>query len=170
MRWIAGLIAGLLLPAVAGAAEFALSSPHLESGSMIPKVYTCDKGNMSPELHWKNPPANTKSYALLGVAYDSPMGKIYGWVVYNIPLDLDFFPAGMKDYPSSVTVGPNSLGDSAYRGPCPPDSHLHHYAFLLYALDVDNLDISADATPPEVVHAIEKHTLAQAELKGNYQH
>jgi Raf kinase inhibitor-like YbhB/YbcL family protein len=169
MRLLISVIIGLFISTFAYASEFTLGSTNFAAGGMMPKTNTCDKGNLSPGLHWTNAPAKTQSFALVGVAYDSPLGSIYGWVVYNIPATTTGFAAGIKDFPDGVVVGPNSLGDAAYRGPCPPDSHLHHYAFIIYALDA-NLDVNSDAAPPEVMKAIKSHILQQAELKVIYQH
>lgn len=137
---------------------------------MVPKLNTCDKGNFSPELHWSNTPANTQSYTLIGEGYDSPMGKVYGWIVYNIPAGVKGFAANIQNLPPGAQVGKNSLGDYSYRGPCPPDSALHHYAFVLYALDTSNINLVSDDNGPAVMGAIKSHILGEAHLKVVYRH
>ena len=42
-----------------------LTSPAFKQGSEIPSHYTSDGENVSPELSWKDAPANTKSFALV---------------------------------------------------------------------------------------------------------
>jgi Phosphatidylethanolamine-binding protein len=44
------------------------------SGGAIPKKYSCDGQEASPELSWKTPPERTQSFALLVTDRDSPFG------------------------------------------------------------------------------------------------
>ena len=55
----------------------------------------CTGENKSPALEWKNPPAGTKSFALMVHDPDAPTGSgFWHWVVYNIPADATSLPEG----------------------------------------------------------------------------
>ena len=56
----------------------------------------CTGENKSPALEWKNPPAGTKSFALLVHDPDAPSGGagFWHWIVYNIPADATSLPEG----------------------------------------------------------------------------
>ena len=56
-----------------------------------------------------------------------------------------------------------------YDGPCPPRDVLHHYHFILYALD-QPLNLAAGATKKQVLNAMQGHTLANAKLIGTFEH
>lgn len=78
---------------------------------------------------------------------------------------------GINDYTSWFAGDAAMAGDYfGYDGPCPPfnDSLLHHYAFRLYALDVERLDLADGFRLADVYRAIAGHVLAQAETVGVY--
>jgi Raf kinase inhibitor-like YbhB/YbcL family protein len=163
------IIAGLFISSWAYASDFVLASNTVMPNKMVPRVNTCDKGNVTPELHWSGAPEKTQSFVLVGVGYDSPMGKVYGWIVYNIPVNVHGLPAGVENLPQGAQVGKNSLGDSSYRGPCPPDAGLHHYGFELYALDAP-VTLEGDDNGKSIMEAIKPHILKEAQLKVIYRH
>ena len=49
--------------------------------------------------------------------------------------------------PPGATELPNSAGEPAYAGPCPPGGPAHHYRFTLYAAP-QRVDLPADAARP----------------------
>ena len=57
-----------------------------------------------------------------------------------------------------------------YDGPWPPfnDELVHRYVFTLYALDVENLELTGNFGGPEVLKAIEGHVLAESSITGLY--
>ena len=62
---------------------------------------------------------------------------------------------------------PNEAGQSRYGGAWPPPGHgPHRYYFTLSALDVDRLDVPADATPAMLNFVLRDHLLARAQLMG----
>ncbi|MDH3978086.1 MAG: YbhB/YbcL family Raf kinase inhibitor-like protein [Gammaproteobacteria bacterium] len=78
---------------------------------------------------------------------------------------------GINDYTNFMAGDPDMEGDYyGYEGPCPPwnDERLHHYHFVLYAVDIDSTPVSERFTAAEVLSAIDGHTLATAELIGTY--
>lgn len=159
---------------------------------------TTNSDNISPEISWSGAPAGTKSYAIVVVDPDVPAkfddankpGKtidanfprqnFYHWVLLNIPANINKIEEGkgkdaklgntlvndfasfIKDKPAQTFLG--------YDGPCPPfnDARLHHYHFIVYALDVDSIAAAEFTTGREAISDIEKHALAKGELVGTY--
>jgi len=147
---------------------FTLSSPAFAQGAAIPQQFTCQGDNISPELAWSEPPAGTRSLALLVEDPDAPLGTWVHWVVYNLPADARGLPENVSagDLPSGAIQGKTSFGRPGYGGPCPPSGQ-HHYYFRLYALDTP-LD-SPDLDKAALLKAMQGHSLAQAEWMGVYQ-
>jgi hypothetical protein len=85
---------------VEAAGAFTLTSSDFKNNAAIPVKYSfnamgCTGENVSPALEWKNPPAGTKSFALMAHDPDAPTGSgWWHWVVYNIPADATSLPEG----------------------------------------------------------------------------
>jgi Raf kinase inhibitor-like YbhB/YbcL family protein len=148
-----------------------LTSPAFKQGSEIPSYYTNDGENVSPELSWKDAPANTKSFALVVHDPDAPRtGGFTHWVLYNIPAEtthLNEKIANEEQIKGVGLQGQNDRGKIGYIGPAPP-SGTHRYFFRLFAID-KILDLAPGATHQQVSSAIKGHILAQAELMGTYE-
>ncbi len=142
-----------------------LTSPSFENGGLIPKKFTCDGGNINPELHIQNVPATAKSLALIMHDPDAPMpGGFTHWVVWNISPSSTVIK--QESAPPGAAEGKNTRAHG-YTGPCPP-SGTHHYEFTLYALD-EALELSEEATgKAELEAAIKGHILEEAKLVGLY--
>src|ERR1700735_2243823 len=152
-------------------AQFVLTSPDIATGAPIASDYACTGSDKSPALSWSNAPQATKSFALIVQDSDAPGGTFIHWVAYNIPAQTTSLPAGV---PKKAEIngggenGINSFGNVGYNGPCPPPGKIHHYHFLLYALDSTlNLGDKADAAAVEA--AMKGHVLATAELIGTFE-
>lgn len=142
-----------------------LTSPSFQEGGSIPKKFTCDGGDINPELQIQNVPAGARSLALIMHDPDAPMpGGFTHWVVWNIDPAAPYIKE--ESVPPGATEGTNSAGKVGYMGPCPP-SGTHHYQFRLYALDTP-LELSATTTATALEAEIEKHLLETAELVGLY--
>lgn len=146
-------------------ASMNLTSPAFTQGQPIPAKFSCKGADVSPALNWDEPPAGTRSFALIMDDPDAPMGTWDHCVLFNIPpetrsLPEDFQPA------APTTAGRNSWGRNDYGGPCPP-SGTHRYFFKLYALNT-TLNLSAGADKQAVLSAMKGHILAQAELMGTF--
>jgi len=157
------------------AKKLIVKSTAFNEGGMIPKEYTCDGENVSPDLSWKGASAGVKSYAILVVDPDIPIPKFLipewvHWVVYNIPPKTTSIPrAFQKDLSSapSAEQGMTSYKKPGYKGPCPPFG-THRYIFKVYALDI-MLEIKPDkATKKTILKAIDGHVVAYGELMGKY--
>ena len=140
-----------------------IKSDAFVSGQSIPAKYTCTGTNISPALTWSDPPAATKSFALIMDDPDAP-GTWVHWVLYNIPSDVRSLQETADT--SGMSVGKNSSGNLHYDGPCPP-SGMHRYFFKLYALD-STLSLSPGATKEQLLNSMKGHILAQGELMGTF--
>lgn len=147
-----------------------LTSSSFQSEGNIPRQFTCEGNDTSPELSWKNAPAGVNTFALIVHDPDAPRpGGFTHWVAYNIPANVTEIqqdaPKSEK-LPNGGSQGKNDRGTSGYMGPCPP-SGTHRYYFYLYALDTE-LNLQPGANKEELEKAMKGHILAQTELMGRY--
>jgi len=152
------------------AQKFEIKSASFEHESTIPKQHTCDGANLSPALTWTEPPAGTRTYALIMDDPDAPMGTFVHWVVYNLPATARQLPEGVRagtPLPAGSSQGVNDFPLPAYGGPCPPPGKPHRYYFKLYALDAE-LNLPPGARKKDVEKAMKGHVLAEAQLMGRY--
>ena len=152
------------------AAGFQIESAAFTQGAAIPTRYTCSGENISPALTWTQPPASTRSLALIVDDPDAPAGTWTHWVVYNLPAQTRALepnrPKG-DTLPGGGLQGTTSFGSAGYGGPCPPPGPAHRYFFRLYALDTV-LSLKAGAAKREVLAAMKGHILAEAQLMGRF--
>ncbi len=122
-----------------------------------------------------------------------PRINFYHWVLVDIPPAMTRLPAGadsggvtahgktpgptryglrgINDYTKAMAGDPTMAGDyGGYDGPCPPwnDEIVHHYHFVVYALNVAHLGLSGKVTGPDAVKAMRGHVLATGEAVGLY--
>jgi Raf kinase inhibitor-like YbhB/YbcL family protein len=143
-----------------------LTSDAFQDGQPIPTQYTCDGANQRPALSWGDPPAGTKSFALVIDDPDAPSGTFRHWGMYDIPASARSIGGGQR----LGTEVANDFGKAGYGGPCPPPGHgVHHYHFKLFALDTERLGLAAGAKIADVENAANQHTLGKAELVGTYE-
>jgi len=173
---LSGLAAGVLVwhvsqPAHGQArASIWVRSASFSAGGSIPRQYTCDGGDLSPQLEWQPAPDGTKSFAIVMEDPDAPFGFTH-WLVYNVAPGVHELPQGASTHAAShqgAAEGTNSFGRLGYGGPCPPRGNPHHYVFTVYALNV-RLDLPAGATRKQVDAAIGGHVVAQGQVVGTYQ-
>jgi Raf kinase inhibitor-like YbhB/YbcL family protein len=153
-----------------GSMSFQVSSTAFVAGQMIPKKFSCEGSDSSPQLSWTGVPANTKSFALIVDDHDAPAGTWVHWVLYNLPPNMKELPESVEkqeQLSSGALQGRNDFRKIGYGGPCPPPGKPHRYFFKLYALDA-NLDLKVGANKADVERAIKGHILGQAELMGKY--
>ena len=146
-----------------------ITSTAFTEGGMIPKQYTCDAEDVSPDLTWTDVPEGTKSLALICDDPDAPMGTWVHWVLFNLPPDIRELPA---EIPSDKTLidnarhGKNDFGKLGYGGPCPPGG-THRYFFKLYALDTV-IDHKSGITKAQLLEAMAGHILDEGQLMGKF--
>lgn len=147
-------------------APLTMTSDAFQDGQPIPRQYSCDGTNQSPAIHWSEPPAGTKSFALVIDDPDAPKGTFRHWGVYDIPATARGIDGGQH----VGTEVNNDGGKPGYTGPCPPHGNgVHHYHFKLFALSVDKLGLSPAAKVADVETAAGAHAIAQGELIGTYE-
>lgn len=179
MLALIGLAAGL--GAARAAEPFALTSPAFKDGDVWPTKYAgadpsrtnppCPGENVSPPLAWSNPPAGTKSYALMLQDPDGANGLgVFHWIAYDIPASKTSFAEGEASKPPNGWVGgKNAIGKNFYFGPCGPSGHsLHHYIFTMVATDIEPGTLKPDMNHDELVNALKGHALAPASIVGRY--
>lgn len=133
--------------------------------------------NRQPQVSWSAGPEGTKSYAVIMSDPDVPT------VFDDANAEGKTLPSDMKrreythwivtDIPATQTsFAANSEGNEAvrYQGPCPPwnDLRLHHYRFVVYALDVPSVSLPAKPEAGDARAAMRGHILADGTLTGTY--
>lgn len=149
---------------------FAISSTSFPAGGDIPKKFTCDSADVSPELSWTGAPAGVRSFALIADDPDAPVGTWTHWVFFDLPPQTTELPEGVPkvdEPPSGGRQGRNDFRKIGYGGPCPPPGKPHRYFFKLYALD-QMLNLKSGSGKKEVEQAMQGHILGKAELMGKY--
>jgi len=149
---------------------FSISSKSFSNGGAIAKKFTCDGADVSPELSWSEPPAGTKSLALLADDPDAPVGNWNHWVLFNLPAETRNLPEGVSKTEKLASGGLQGLNDFrkvGYNGPCPPPGRPHRYYFKLFALDAP-LQLKPGARKLDLESALKGHILGQAEWMGRY--
>ena len=116
--------------------EFILTSTGIRENETIPKRFTCDGDDVSPDIAWEGAPVSTQALVLLLDDPDAPSGDFVHWAVLNIsPSESGSLPLGYAASPDAPQQGTNDFGNVGYGGPCPPRGQRHRYRFTLYALD-----------------------------------
>ncbi len=141
-----------------------ISSTAFHDGEYVPRKFTCDGEDISPQLTWTGAPSTAQTLVLIVDDPDAPKGTWVHWVLFNIDAKLDELPEGA----TGIGVeGKNSWHRTGYGGPCPPPGQPHRYIFNLYAMDM-RLDLQVGASKVEIEKAMQGHILAQAQIVGNY--
>ena len=153
---------------------FALRSPSFEPDGSIPAKHTCQGDDAAPPLAWSDPPAGTKSFALIVDDPDAPDPRApkttwVHWVLYNLPATARALPEAARaaDLPAGAREGINDWQRAGYGGPCPPIGR-HRYFHKLYALDTELPDLR-QPTKKALERAMQGHVLAEAQLVGTYE-
>ena len=163
-------------------ADFVLTSDSFNDGDYLASDHVlseafgfgCAGGNLSPQLSWKGPPGDTKSFALTCFDPDAPTGSgFWHWVVVNIPADVTSLALGSGSAGGSMPAGAlqtrTDFGAPGYGGPCPPEGdHPHRYLFTLHAVGAESLPVEVDTSAAVVGFMLNFNTLAKAALMGLY--
>jgi Raf kinase inhibitor-like YbhB/YbcL family protein len=159
-------------------AKLIVTSPTLTDGAPVPTVHTPDGRNESPEIHWTAAPAGTKEFVV--ICEDPDAGNpppFVHWVVYNIPASVTSLPPALPIDGSPIpglkgaVQGLSGFRRAIYRGPAPPPGKVHHYHFIVYAIDAQ---IAAPSNQPpltraQLLDAMRGHVLAQGEVVATYE-
>ena len=154
-----------------------VESPALKADQPIPRDYTADGRNVSPPLAWTGVPAGAKELAV--VCEDPDAGNpppFVHWVIYGIPATAKGLPENIPFEPGApmprevagAVQGTSGFRRAIYRGPAPPPGKVHHYHFVVYALDTE-LDLKPGLTRAELLAAMQGHVIGQGELVATYE-
>jgi len=153
---------------------FQISSPSFEHNAKIPRQFTCEGQDISPELRWTGVPEGTRSLALIVEDPDAPdpaapKRVFVHWVLYNLPASSTGLAENLaaESLPYGTKAGQNGWQRAGYGGPCPPIGR-HRYFFKLYALDIELPDLG-DVDKLRLLEAMEGHVIEQAQVIGTYQ-
>lgn len=151
--------------------NFSVSSPSFQNGGDIPKKFTCEGADVSPELEFTSPPANAQSLAIIADDPDAPVGTWTHWILFDLPAETRGLPenvAKVDEVPTGGRQGRNDFKKIGYGGPCPPAGKPHRYFFKVYVLD-KKLNLKPGSSRQEVEEAMKDHVLANAEWMGKFQ-
>lgn len=97
---------------------------------------------------------------------DAVNGVYIHWIVTGIPLGSGSTSDGQT--PGGGSTLPNTAGQSAYKGPCPPaGTGTHHYRFTLYQLPND-YQLPGGLAGARAAQTIADAATAQAQLTGTF--
>lgn len=156
---------------------FTLSSPDFKDGERLPLknagnrkgVANCVGENLSPALNWANPPAGTRSFALLMFDPEArPPNGVIHWVVYGIPASTTGLAEDEMSRPSDKHVAGLGTDKLVYSGPCPPAGVPHHYVLTLFATDLEPSALQPGLMRDELIKALGGHAKGVAGLVGTF--
>jgi Raf kinase inhibitor-like YbhB/YbcL family protein len=149
-------------------ASLTLTSSSFRANGEIPARFTCQSADLSPQLSWSDPPAGTRSFALIMNDPDAPDGDFIHWVIYDLPSSTRSLSEGVVQSPEAAggRQGTNSFGKIGYSGPCPPPGRTHRYFIRIWALD-SSLNLQ-DPDAAALESAMRGHILARGEIMGRF--
>lgn len=151
-----------------------LVSKSFETMGEIPRRFTCEGTDISPDLRWSGVPEGTESLVLIVDDPDAPDPAApqitwVHWILYDIPpnakgLSEAVLPAQL---PPGARQGKNNWKRTGYGGPCPPIGR-HRYFHKLYAVS-EKLGDLGEPTKAALLHAMQGKVLGKTELIGTYE-
>ena len=163
--------------AIGPAPSFALTSDDVLGGEPLAQpqlsgVMGAGGDDVSPQLSWSGFPAETKSFAVTMFDPDAPTTSgFWHWAVANLPASVTALAGGAASdgLPVGAVQLRNDCGFVGFVGAAPPPGHgPHRYVIAVHALDLDRIDLPADATPAFLGFNMFGHTLARAVLSAWY--
>jgi len=167
----------LIFSSTAFAGDFKVTIKNTENGFFSNKQvlngFGCSGENLSPEIHWENPPEGTKSFVVTMYDLDAPTGSgWWHWVVANIPLDVRGLKEGAGSLNALMPKGAGNyntdFGKPGYGGPCPPQGRTHRYVISVFALKVEKLGVTPSATGAMSGFFTRMNSIAKAETTVLY--
>ncbi|WP_336652386.1 MULTISPECIES: YbhB/YbcL family Raf kinase inhibitor-like protein [unclassified Leucobacter] len=159
---------------------FTVTSADIQDGEPLPaELYAESAGgsNRSPQLSWSGFPAETRSFAVTCFDPDAPTGSgFWHWAVANIPGSVTELPAGAGSagsalLPAGALAMPNEYRQPVFTGAAPPEgTGVHHYWFVVHALNVEHIDLDPQATPAVMGFMMRDAVIARAVIvaSGEY--
>lgn len=158
---------------------FDLTSPDVAEGSslkpaQVANAFGCSGGNISPELHWTDPPDGTKSFAVTMYDPDAPTDSgFWHWVVFDIPADVRGLASGAgntegRGMPDGAIQSSDDANINGYLGACPPPGKPHRYIITVKALKVEKLGLDPTASGALVGFMSNANLLGKASITATY--
>ena len=147
---------------------FTLTSEDVADGVPLESTFRASGGDTSPQLSWSGFPEGTKSFAVTIHDPDAPTGAgFWHWAVYNIPASVTSLDRGAGNAHGQLPTGAaqlkNEYRQPGFAGAEPPEgTGRHRYLIVVYAVDVDHLDLDPESTPSVLGFNLHFHTLARA--------
>jgi Raf kinase inhibitor-like YbhB/YbcL family protein len=157
-------------------ATFELTSDDVADGATLSNAQVANfmgysGENLSPQLSWSGFPPEAKSFAVTVHDPDAPTGSgFWHWLALNIPADVHDLATGAgsegsDDLPEGVLQLRNDAGTRGYVGSAPPPGDTpHRYVHTVHALDVEYLDVEADASPAFAGFNLRFHAIGRAQI------
>jgi Raf kinase inhibitor-like YbhB/YbcL family protein len=165
---------GLNGPATTESAElsdwFTVTSPAFRDGGEIPARFGCPSyggRGKTPPLRWSGAPADTKAFAIVTDAADSPGGAKVLWLIANIDGTTTELVEGAR--PDKAVEGQNTSGKTGYTPPCPKrgDRERYRYRYTIYALS-EKVQMPQGAALKDSLNDIAKLTIGRGRISGNF--
>ncbi|NVK72256.1 MAG: YbhB/YbcL family Raf kinase inhibitor-like protein [Oceanospirillaceae bacterium] len=154
---------------------FELTSQDIQEGQKIPQAFEfdgfgCSGLNKSPQLQWVGAPKGTKSFAITVYDPDAPSGSgWWHWSALNIPASVTSLPQGADLAKFGATELKSDYGSVGFGGVCPPQGdNMHRYQFTVWALPVEKLDLSVDASAALAGFTVRSMAIGKAMLIAPY--
>jgi Raf kinase inhibitor-like YbhB/YbcL family protein len=151
-----------------------IESSAFSSNGFIPKKYTGQGEDISPEFIFRSISSEGKSIAIIMADNDHPIAGIYNhWIIWNIPVQNiipENIPRGAIVNSLSGAVQGIAYGKHRYRGPKPPlfIKKAHHYQSHVFVLDC-MLEIDSNSRKKDLLKSMEGHILQYGSLTGKFQ-
>jgi len=168
----------MLVTGLTAQSNFTLTSKDLGGQATTLQEFNgfgCTGDNISPVLSWKNPPSETKSFAVTMYDPDAPTGSgWWHWVMFDIPMETEGLVANAGNVklnlaPKGAIQSLTDYGVPGYGGPCPPEGHgFHQYVITVHALKTDHLGLDEKANAAVVGYYLGQNTLAKASIVAYY--
>ncbi len=167
-----------------------VTSTSIKHTGYLQKDFTCEGGNLSPQLTWTSVPPETQSIAVVIDDIDAEEGALAHWLLWGLSAettDLEGGASGSESLPAGAVEGTHGYGGSGWRGPCPPPRKIFRhrtgqqlttgtgntgivsnvYQINVYALDAEIL--APDGSDREYfLRQIEGHILAGGSISTKY--
>ncbi len=166
---------------IGSVSPFGLVSDDLVDGARLdlPQVsgrLGAGGADRSPQLSWSGFPAETKSFVITVFDPDAPTTSgFWHWAVADLPVSTTVLPtdAGLEDgagLPDGALQLANDAGFTGYVGAAPPPGHgPHRYYFGVHAVDVESLELPADASCAYLGFNLFSHSLGRAVIMGTWE-
>ncbi len=141
-----------------------IKSKDFKDNGFMPKKFTCDGQNSSPEIDIFAVPNTAKSLLIIAHDHDAEGSDFVHWLIWNIDPRCEVIHENMT--PVGALEGINDFGETGWKGPCPPHG-THRYEFHLYALDT-LLDLPYNSDKEAVRVTMDGHVIDETSLVGLY--